>query len=418
MKTRIYLFAVLLFFALQNTLLAQLYIDPEVTVEQMVMDFFDGECVSVTNITYAGADESSAYFEAANTDLNIPAGIFIGSGLAEGVIGPSTSGGTSNAMGTAGDPDLDNEVGASTNDASVIEMDIVSSEDQALSFYYIFGSEEYNEWVGSGFNDVFAFYVSGEGINGTQNIATIPGTTTPASINNINLNTNSQYYVNYVEDGGMDTELDGISTELPASFVALANETYHIKIAIADVSDQVFDSGVFIGVESLCGDSLVTPPAEASISLDGNTITIANESRYATSYSWDFGDQTTSTERHPADHTYMEDGIYTIQLITQNYCCSDTLSTEVNIGDVTGIEDINSKPFELYPNPVNDVLAIQWPGGAENCVVELYDITGKLLFFEKTEFAKSIDFQGFEKGIYVLKISTEDSVYTEKVIKK
>ena len=416
MKTKFYIFAGIAFLMFQNMLQAQLYIDPEISVEQMVMDFFDGECVTVSNISYTGANESSAYFEAANTDLNIPAGIFIGSGLAEAVIGPSTSQGTSNAMGTAGDPDLDTEVGAMTNDAAVIEMDIVSSEENTLSFYYIFGSEEYNEWVGTGFNDVFAFYVSGPGINGTQNIATIPGTTTPASINNISLNTNSQYYVDYVENGGMDTELDGISTELPASFVALANETYHIKIAIADVADQVFDSGVFIGVESLCGDSLVTPPAIVGLSIDGNTITIANESRYATSYFWDFGDQTTSTERHPEPHTYVQDGVYIVQLITQNYCCTDTLTTEVMIG-VTSVEDINSRPFQLFPNPVNNFLEIQW-ANAESYTFELFDITGKLLLFEKGTQSQSVDFQEFGRGIYILKIKTSDSIYTEKIVKE
>ncbi len=416
MKTKFYLFATLSFLVFQNVLHAQLYIDPEISVEQMVMDFFDGECVTVSNITYIGANESSAYFEAANTDLNIPAGIFIGSGLAEDVIGPSTSSGTTSEMDTAGDLDLDNEVGASTYDAAVIEMDIVSLVDDTLNFYYIFGSEEYNEWVGSGFNDVFAFYVSGAGITGTQNIATVPGSSTPASINTINLDSNAVYYVDYVENGGMDTELDGISTELPASFVALANETYHIKIAIADVLDQSFDSGVFIGVQSLCGDSLVVPPAEASISLDGNTITIANESRYATSYFWNFGDQTTSMERYPEPHTYAGNGFYTIQLITQNYCCSDTFNTEVIVGNV-GVEDLISTPFQLFPNPVNDVLAIQWPG-IESYSLELYDLTGKLLLSEKGTASKTIDFERFEKGVYFIQISTEDAIYTEKVIKE
>ena len=401
---------------MSNFLWGQLYIDETIPVEQMVIDFFDGECVTVSNITYSGSDESSAYFEAANTDLNIPAGIFIGSGKAVDVIGPSSSGGTSSSMGTPGDVDLGNEVGLPTNDAAVIEMDIVSTVENTLSFYYIFGSEEYNEWISTGFNDIFAFYVSGAGINGVQNIATIPGTMTPASINTINLDTNSMYYIDYVANGGMDTELDGISTELPASFVALPNETYHIKIAIADVSDAVFDSGVFIGVESLCGDSLVVPPAIASMSLDGNTVAIENQSRYATSYFWDFGDQTTSFERHPAPHVYTEDGVYTIQLITQNYCCSDTLLQEVIVGDVS-TEDIYLRPFQLFPNPVNSALELQW-NSAEHYWLELYDITGKLIISEKGSSSLSVDFQSLEKGVYILKINTEDAVYTEKVMKE
>lgn len=413
MKSKLYLFATLSFLAVQNLVQAQLYIDAEIPVDTMVMDFFDGECVTVSNIVYTGADASSAYFEAANTDLNIPAGIFIGTGMAQDVIGPDTF--ISSSMGTDGDPDLGAEVFLPTFDAAVIEMDIVSSEDNTLNFYYIFGSEEYNEWVGSGFNDVFAFYVSGPGINGVQNIATVPGTVTPASINAINLDTNSVYYVDYIANGGTDTSLDGISTQLPATFTALANETYHIKIAVADVSDAIFDTGVFIGVNSLCGDSLVVPPAIALISQDGNTISIANESRYATSYFWDFGDQTTSTERHPGQHTYTQDGVYTVQLITQNYCCTDTVTTEVVVGSV-GIEDPYSTPFQMFPNPVDDILEIQWDG-TESYTLEIYDVAGKLLFFEKGAASQSVDFRRFEKGVYFVKINTGASVFTEKVIK-
>lgn len=413
MKSKFYLLTTLVFLMAQNALLAQLYIDDEISVEQMVMDFFDGECVEVSNITYTGADESSAYFEAANTDLNIPAGIFIGTGKATDVIGPDIF--ASSAMGTDGDPDLGALVSLQTNDAAVIEMDIISSEDITLDFYYIFGSEEYNEWVGSGFNDVFAFFVSGPGINGVQNIASVPGTTTPAAINSINLDSNSVYYVDYIANGGTDTSLDGISTQLPATFTALAGETYHIKIAIADVSDAIFDSGVFIGVHSLCGDSLIVPPAIAALSLDGNTITIANESRYATSYFWDFGDQTTSTERHPAPHSYAEDGVYTVTLITQNYCCSDTLTAEVAVGSV-GVDDLVEKPFSVFPNPVSDVLEIQW-SGTESYALEIYDITGKLLHYEESAGSQTIGFRNFEKGTYFVRISTGQAVFTEKVIK-
>jgi len=48
----------------------------------------------------------------------------------------------------------------------------------------------------TGFNDIFAFLISGPGIVGTQNIALVPGTTTPVSIFNVNNVTNPAYYVN------------------------------------------------------------------------------------------------------------------------------------------------------------------------------------------------------------------------------
>ncbi len=332
MKTRriLSIFFFTLFTSL--SLHAQLYIDTTISVQQMMTDFFDGTSISVSNVVYTGSSNGKGYFEGATTDLGLPAGILLSTGMATDAIGPSQGDGTSTALGNGGDLDLENTVGMPTLDAAILEMDITSPIDDTLQFYYVFGSEEYNEFVGAGFNDVFAFLVQDPGTNDYHNIAMLPGQSIPVAIDFVNLNMNSAYYVDYVANGGQDLEFDGMTTELSAPFIVAADSTYHVKIAIGDVGDQVFDSGVFISVESLDGDSLLVPPAEASLSIDNNVLTIENESRYATSYHWNFGDGTISTERHPAPHMYQNPGSYTVQLITQNYCCSDTLSTSIEAG--------------------------------------------------------------------------------------
>jgi hypothetical protein len=63
-----------------------------------------------------------------------------------------------------------------------------------VEFEYVFGSEEYCEDVGSEYNDVFGFFISGPGINGVKNLAVLPGGTTPISVNSINHDVNTQYY--------------------------------------------------------------------------------------------------------------------------------------------------------------------------------------------------------------------------------
>ena len=67
-------------------------------------------------------------------------------------------------------------------------------------------------------------------------------------------------------------EFDGLTTELPAPFSVTPGETYHIKLAIADVGDSVLDSGVFIGIESLCGSPELKPPAIIEVEQDGATV--------------------------------------------------------------------------------------------------------------------------------------------------
>lgn len=68
-----------------------------------------------------------------------------------------------------------------------MEFDFVPATDN-ISFNYVFGSEEYPEYVCSQFNDVFAFFISGPGIVGLQNIAIVQGTANmPVAINSVNV---------------------------------------------------------------------------------------------------------------------------------------------------------------------------------------------------------------------------------------
>ena len=61
-----------------------------------------------------------------------------------------------------------------------------------------------------------------------------------------------------------------------------------------------------------------------------HNVTLTNESTYATSYLWDFGDGTTSTESNPS-HTYATNGIYTISLTATNANGSNTATRQVEI---------------------------------------------------------------------------------------
>jgi len=70
---------------------------------------------------------------------------------------------------------------------------------------------------------------------------------------------------------------------------------------------------------------------DKSVANPGETITFTNESEYAESYSWDFGDGTTSTVTDPT-HSYAAVGIYTVQLTATGFNGgTHTYSTAVNI---------------------------------------------------------------------------------------
>ncbi|MDX9758158.1 MAG: choice-of-anchor L domain-containing protein [Bacteroidota bacterium] len=233
---------------------AQLVIQEGIPLEKLVREHFIGAGAQIGNLTYRGFPRSISYFNGKNSNIGIDEGILLTSGWVGYAVGPNSVDDITFAAGEPGDVDLAGLVGAFTFDACVLEFDFVPYQD-SVTFEYVFGSDEYTEYVGSKFNDVFAFFISGPGIAGKQNIALIPGTTTPVSINNVNHNLNPAYYVNnYL---GATVEYDGFTKVLKAKAAVTPCETYRLKLAISDVMDPFFDSGVFLKAGSFdAGDAL------------------------------------------------------------------------------------------------------------------------------------------------------------------
>jgi hypothetical protein len=137
----------------------------------------------------------------------------------------------------------------------------------------VFSSDEYNQFVGQ-FNDVFGFFLTDKAANTTTNIALIPGTNLPVSINNVidgnPLGTNPsnpQFYINNDFIFGttppppVDTEMNGLTTVFTAQAQVIPNNTYHIKLAIGDAIDFAYDSNVFVQAGSLSSANVTANPA-------------------------------------------------------------------------------------------------------------------------------------------------------------
>jgi len=209
-----------------------------------------------------------------DTDLGLDKGIILTTGLASNAVGPNNLVDIEEQHNAPGDPDLDYfsslTGGPLSMDACVIELDVFVATDE-LRFEYIFGSEEYPEFVGGIFNDIFALLVKGPGIagdpniNNQQNVAIIPGTNTFVEINRVNSVENWEYFRNNengtsVQYDGLTSDFRGIKKSLTASVPVVPCNNYKLKFAIADRQDDRFDSGVFIGelrggVPSLSYDS-------------------------------------------------------------------------------------------------------------------------------------------------------------------
>lgn len=227
-----------------------------------------GAVVTVTDILCDSIQYGTFQFATDNNDLNMETGLLLTSGAAANAEGPNTFGGAGTNLEPFNDPgDADLNYlstvfgsGFTSHDACVIELDVFAGTNEVV-FEYVFGSEEYPEYIFNdigGFNDIFAFLVSGPGIigdpnltNSALNIAVLPNTNTPIQIDSVNNQANWQYYRNNelsqtIQYDGLTSDFMGVKKSLTARVPVIPCNTYHLKLAVADRGDESFDSGVFI----------------------------------------------------------------------------------------------------------------------------------------------------------------------------
>ncbi len=264
---------------------AQLVTSGGISPNALVQNVLIGPGVQVSNVFYSGSAGAIGTFNSTNANVGIDEGIIITTGtINPGTDGPHGPNNQSNAgmdNGAGGYPPLTNLGGAQTFNASILEFDFIPFSD-TVRFEYVFGSEEYPEYVGSQFNDVFAFFITGPGLNPAgENMAIIPGTTLPVAINNVNAGQNSQYFTNNGNgseapfDGSpFYIQYDGFTKPLQAVSRVECGETYHLIIALADVGDAIFDSGIFLKANSFSSEQPVSVDYTLSSDpyLDGQTM--------------------------------------------------------------------------------------------------------------------------------------------------
>jgi len=84
---------------------------------------------------------------------------------------------------------------------------------------------------------------------------------------------------------------------------------------------------------------------------------------------------------------------------------------------IAGMEEDMVEQFEIYPNPVYNVLHIT-PETTGVYQVEIMDITGKTVYQQEVSTALDIDFSGYNQGIYLLKVTENDKSFVQKLIHK
>jgi len=312
-----------------------------IKVDEWVKKNFSGQGVVVGNIKFKGYPLSTLSYTSTGNILQVQKGLILSTGNSFNVAGYNNSHNQSSTFGDIlspqTDPDLSAIVSGKLFDICSVEFDFVPM-DNSIQFNYQFGSDEYPEYVDSPYNDIFAFIVSDE--SSSKNIALIPGSGVPVSINTINFKLNQDQFIDnnlykqvvikrqeplkstykgtlpgrvlrglgsiFSISGPVpgdqtviqaDPELlktldpniyrnlryDGITKKLVAQSYVTPYKKYHLRIIIADVADNIYDSGVFIEDRSLTSKKDVQQPGfveypdlskviDANLILQGKTL--------------------------------------------------------------------------------------------------------------------------------------------------
>lgn len=413
---------------------------PAVTPEDMV-EFLMGPGVSFENVSFQGAPESSGIFtNGGTTNLYLEEGVFLTSGNGNSLPGPNMSTSAGSVNGMSGHPLLNTLTSSTTYDAAVLEFDFVPMND-TVRCWYVFGSEEYNEWVGSSFNDVFGFFVTGPNPSGgeyvDENVALVPGTSNIyVAINNVNngyasggvVPTGPCTFCEFYDDNtfGTSLEYDGKTLVLPVTILVTPGETYHFVFAAGDVGDGIYDSGVFIK-----GTSFKSPGPADFFAFDflaednpGLDYDVIGAIEYPNVYlgvpeGTDVTGLVATYEEHGADvfvsGVRQENGVTSndfAEMVTYHLEGYETDEWLVHVDFITDIPEQAFQAVKIGPNPSEGMLRI------ENCIgmeVTVINSLGRIV--QKLDNpGQSYVVQDLPAGMYFVRLKKHGTTETRKVI--
>lgn len=356
-----------------STAKAQLLVSPNNNANALVNQIV-GNNVTITNAVLKCNKDASGMFISNNSNIGLNNGIILTTGKATGAIGPNSKKDHGECFSSQtsqyADPDIINIEPEAKYDGCILEFDIVPICN-TLQIKYVFGSEEYPEYVGTKFNDVFGFFVSGPNPGGGNyngyNIARLAGGT-PVAINTINNGsnnsgpcTNCAFYIN--NTNGQTIQYDGFTTPLTASVNVTPCATYHLKLAIADAGDCDYDSGVFLEYQGIsCANSqipVIATNTTASFCDLNNGSASVNVNNYngGLTYNWSPGGQATANASNLAPGTY-------VCTLSFQLPCPYTKTVSVQVPHNTGFNANSAVTNIICPQHTNGSATVTPLGGS------------------------------------------------------
>jgi len=204
------------------------------------------------------------------------------------------------------------------------------------------------------------------------------------------------------------TESVSISTNIPGTGYDLST-AYSVTVTVNSTEP---DHGFQLTAEKLSDNGKIGSfTAGGGSRVTGQRITHANDSQSSWTFTW------TSPATDQGDIKF-----YAAAVAANgnggNGAGDKTVTTQSGTFSVLGISEAKLLKFEMYPNPSSDEVKIQLPSGTISASVNMYDYVGRLVYSKKvTTVDNTINVQDLSRGMYVLRVTTEDKVGAQQFIK-
>ncbi len=148
----------------------------------------------------------------------------------------------------------------------------------------------------------------------------------------------------------------------------------------------------------------------------------ASTSVGATTYAWNFGDGTSGSGM-VTQHAYIQNGMYTVVLTVTGPCGTQVITKTIWVGGI-GLDENSSTTMSIYPNPVQSELKLKLQHRTGSSVdIRIMAVNGQEVYRSlynnlngESEWTLKVDH--LARGIYILEVSTENSVMRERLLKE
>lgn len=276
---------ILIVFTLPQYAYSQFFrVDTSYKAEVLINNHFlkNNQCgLKIKNIDYQGEKNSLGLYLYKGENKVLPSsGIILSTGSVIESEGPNKTN-ISTENYTSGDDDIEAIINNESFDAATIGFDFMSFSD-SISFSFVFASEEYPEYVNKGVSDAFAFFVNEKNSEEKTNLAKLPLSEIPITVDLINTERNSNYFINnsfinfaarnytkneflFYSENRYLFEFDGFTRIIKTGIKLIPYKLYHFKIVIADLGDRKYDSWVLMAGNSFCSNGNIINPTNTEL---------------------------------------------------------------------------------------------------------------------------------------------------------